>query len=208
MITLISLDFKTLSDPESLAFALNMHTRMNGNPKFASIQTPLLDTELPEALKRFEQLLHESADGSKTKILERKATRLDVQNLVIKTATHVGIISNGNLALIQEAGFNLRNQVIRRFTAGIDQVTGLRAKQGRQPGEAIVTYNPVAGAHMYAIEWSLDNGLTWQNGVYSSARRASVTGLPVRQDILFRVYALGAQQRKGAVSGTVSVFLL
>lgn len=76
------------------------------------------------------------------------------------------------------------------------------------PGEVLLEFDPVTFAVLYAAEWSTDEGQTWQNGVYPSARRAVIGNLPQRQEIQFRVRALGTQQRKGAPSAMVSVFVV
>ena len=118
------------------------------------------------------------------------------------------MIADDDESLIFEAGFRLRRRNTRRSEAGLEKGSGARVKAGLLPGEAILRYNAVSGARMYAIEWSTDNGAHWQNGIYSTTLRAFITGLPIRQDILLRVYAIGTGQRKGAASDAVGVFLV
>ena len=142
-----------------------------------------------------------------TKIALKTAARLHLIKVMEKTAAYVAMIADGNEAKILDAGFKPRNRS-RRQNEGLEQVTGQRAMQGTQPGEVILEFGKVTGARLYAVEWSLDGGVTWQNGIYSSSRRVSITGMPVRQDILFRIHALGSQLRKGIPSEAARVFLV
>ena len=83
------------------------------------------------------------------------------------------LAANGNEAIVLAAGFKLRNRNSRRSTAGLQKVSGQRAKPGRLPGEAILQYNRVPGAVIYATEWSADNGEHWHRGPYSYAREVA-----------------------------------
>lgn len=207
MKTNVQFDFKsTMGEAVLSQFAVNVLNRMKGNPRFVSLKT-LVETDLQSASDRFALALQEAADGSRTKIAEKRVYRAELVHLLEKIATHLVILADGSEAVVLEAGFNPRRKP-QRNDSEPDQVTGLRASAGAHSGEVLLEYRPVPRARVYGIEWSLDEGQHWQNGVYPSARRATVSGLPVRQEVLFRVFAVGSQQRKGAPSVPVRCFVL
>ncbi len=201
MKTYVSFDFKsTLGEAALAQFAVNVLTRMKGNPKFASLKNHV-EIDLQAAVDRFAQALQEAADGSRTRIAEKRVCRQELLNVLERIAVQLTVVADGDEATILDAGFNPRRRPGgQRLDASPEQVTGLRASSGYRPGEVLLEYNVAARARMYGVEWSADQGVSWHNGIYPSARRAVVTGLPIRQEVWFRVFALGTQQRKGAPS--------
>ncbi len=206
MKTYVAFDFKSALGEAALAqFAVNVVARMQGNPKFSTLQ-PLVGTELQTAVNRFTVVMQEAADGSRTKIAEKRIRRQELLDVLERIALQVALLANGDEALVIESGFNPRRRS-QRTDGTPEQVQGLRASNGYKPGEVILDYRAAARARMYGVEWSLDQGEHWQNGIYPSARRAVVSGLPSRQEVWFRVFALGTQQRKGAPSMPAQVFV-
>jgi hypothetical protein len=203
-----SFDFKSdLNDAELAQFALNVWTRMTDNPRFESIKT-LTDNILKTALDRLTTVMQEAADGSRFKIAEKRLRRTELADALETIAGHVAIIADDDPAVLVEAGYSVRGKSGRFSSGDIGQVQGLQVLNGMRPGEAMLTFEAVPRARLYAAEWSIDNGQTWHNGTYSSARRTVLLDLPTRSDILFRVTAIGATQRKGAPSAAVSQFIL
>lgn len=207
MKTYVSFDFKsTLGEAALAQFAVNVLTRMKGNPKFASLKT-VVETDLQAASDRFAQAILEAADGSRTKIAEKRVRRQELLDTLERLAVQLTVLADGDEAAILDAGFNPRRRTGQRLDTTPEQVTGLRASSGYRPGEVLLEYNVAARARMYGVEWSADQGVSWHNGIYPSARRAVVTGLPIRQEVWFRVFALGTQQRKGAPSAPLPYFV-
>jgi hypothetical protein len=85
----------------------------------------------------------------------------------------------------------------------------LRGKSTGRSGQVELTYTLLEPTHVHttALEWSADEGVTWQNGIYSRRRRVRISGLPVRQDVLFRARSLGSAGHS-AWSEVVRVFVL
>ncbi len=203
-----SFDFKSgLSDAELAQFAVNVWTRMTGSGRFASVKT-ITDNELKPAIERFNIVIQEAADGSRTKIAEKRIRRAELAELLETLAGHVSILAGDDASVLLESGFSLRGRSGRLTSADIGQVQGLQVQPGLRPGEAVLTFEAVPRALVYAAEWSADGGQSWQNGTYSSARRTLLQQLPIRADVAFRVTAIGTAQRKGAPSPMVSRFIV
>lgn len=207
MKTYVSFDFKsTLGEAALAQFAVNVLARMKGNPKFASLKNHV-ETDLQTAVDRFALALQEAADGSRTRIAEKRVRRQELLDVLERIAVQLTVLAEGDEAVILDAGFSPRRRAGQRSDTTPEQVTGLRASSGYRPGEVLLEYNRAARARMYGVEWSADQGASWHNGIYPSARRAVVTGLPSRQEVWFRVFALGTQQRKGAPSAPLPYFV-
>lgn len=203
-----SFDFKSdLNDAELSQFAVNVWTRMGEAARFAALK-PELDTALKPALDRFAVVLQEAADGSRTKIAEKRLRRAELVEVLETLAGHVSILAGNDPHALLESGFNLRGRSGRTASADIGQVQGLQVTSGPKPGEAQLRFEAVPRALLYAAEWSADGGQSWHNGTYASARRVLLQGIPSRSEVSFRVTAIGASQRKGAPSAVVNQFVL
>ena len=205
MRTYVSLDFKRLSEAVLAQFAANVLVRSKGNPKFSTLQ-PLLETELQPAYDRFVVSLQEAADRSRTKIAEKRTNHRNLMDILEMVAAHLNVVPGLSDSMVLEAGF-LPRQRNQRVLPEPEQVQGLRAKAGDRAGEAILDFNGVPQARLYGVEWSSDGGEHWNNGTYPSARHAVLQGLPSRQELWFRVFAIGTQQRKGAPSAPARLFV-
>lgn len=202
-----SFDFKSdLNDAELALFAVNVWTRMTDAPHFAGIKA-ITDNDLKPAINRFNAVVQEAADGSRIKMAEKKLRRAELVEVLETLAGHVSIIAGSDASVLLEAGYTVRGKSGRSAGIDIGQVQGLQVTNGARPGEAILIYEPVERALVYAAEWSVDNGQSWHNGTYSSSRRTLLQNIPVRNDVAFRVTAIGAAQRKGAPSAVVSQFI-
>ncbi len=200
-------DFKSdLSDAQLVQFAHNVWTRTTDHPRFAGIK-PLVDTSLKPSLDAFVTVVQEAADGSRVKHAEKRARRRSLLEALELVAGHLAILAAGEESVILEAGFSVRSKSSRRDSQEVGQVQGLQVSAGKRPGEALLTFEGVSRALVYAAEWSADGGQHWQNGTYSSARRTVLSGLPERSELLFRVTAIGTGQRKGAPSTPVRQFV-
>ncbi len=201
-------DFKSSFNDAKLAqFAHNIWARMSDNPRFAGIK-PLVDTQLKQNLDAFVAVVQEAADGSRVKHAEKRARRKELLDVLETLAGQVSTLAAGDDSVILDAGFSVRPKPTRRELPDIGQVQGLHVSTGIRPGEVLLSFPGVPRALVYAAEWSADDGQTWQNGTYSSARRTQLGGLPQRAELLFRVTAIGAGQRKGAPSIPVRQFVI
>ncbi len=206
MRTNVALDFKSgLGDASFAQFAATVLSRVSGNPKFSALQ-PFVSAELQPAYDRFAFALQEAADGGRTKVAIKRAQRMALTDLLEIMAAHLQTMPDNSETLILESGFHPRRRVFR--SSDPEQVQGLRASNGEHSGEVILEFEHPDTARSYGIEWSSDGGQQWQNGTYSTARRAVLHGLPTYQNVQFRVYAIATQQRKGAVSVPASLYVL
>ncbi len=206
MRTYVSLDFKSGINEAALAqFAHNALTRISGNARFSTLQA-LVDSDLRPACDAYHVALQEAADRSRSKIAAKKVARQVLVEVLEAVAYRLSTGSDSSEGLILEAGFQPQQPKLRTGLPP-EQVQGLNAAFGSQPGEVVLTFDKTPQARLYALEWSSD-GEHWINGNYSTARRAVLSGLPSRQVTWFRVYAIGTGQRKGQHSVPTQLFVL
>lgn len=206
MINIVSSDFNSkLSEPALIPFSANISKRITDQPEFSSLKERGQALQLKVEL--FANAMQAAADGSRTKLAEKNMCKKELLKQLEETAAHVNALANGNEALVLMSGFNIRRKPVQQREGDLSQVTRVQGRPGKQPGEVILEFDAVPNARIYAAEWSADNGETWHNGFYPTSRRAVLQGLPVRQDLLFRVCAIGSGQRKGQHSDPLRLFV-
>lgn len=197
---------KHLSSSELAQFGINVLTRMKDHPKFASIRTPLLDTDLNNAVNRYNLALQEAADGAKSKISDKRKAQKALSDLLYKIAQQVNFIAEDDETLILETGFDVLRPALAHG-GDLGQVQGVKVSQASASADVVLTFDRVPNAVMYIVEYSTDEGQHWLNGIHTSAARAAIKGLLPLHDTLFRVVALGWKQRRGAPSEPVRFFV-
>lgn len=176
---------------------------MKGNPKFAGIQTPLIDTELQQAYDRFLLAIQEASNKDIVKIAEKRYFKTALTGVLENTALHVHIIAKGKEAIIRSSGFTPKFPPVRHTKD--KPVSGLRA-QGNSAGEVKLSYKTIPSARTHIIEMSTDEN-NWMMVGNSSSGTAVIRNVPLRQEVLFRVHTIGGGQQKSAPSEVVRVYL-
>lgn len=57
------------------------------------------------------------------------------------------------------------------------------------------------------VEWSENQGQTWNNGTYFSGKKGVVKNLPIRKDLLLRVRSIGSYNKESDFSTPIGTFL-
>lgn len=199
----VSLGFKSsISKAELLRFAGNVVSRMSGNTSFAPLKTQI-ESELKPAFDTYVTALSEAADGSKIKIaLKNKAAEKLVEALE-RIAAQVTAMADDSEETILESGFQVRKRTPRQAEDNdVGQVSGLQVRS-TSTGEVSIDFQPLPNARSYGVEWSAD-GVNWTIGVYTTTRKAVLSGLPSGKIAWARVFAIGNLQRRGLPSAPVS----
>lgn len=201
-------DFKTkMSEAVLCAFAVNILFRMNNNPTFASIKIPYLDA-LQVATDRFVKSCQEAADGSHLKVAEKRQIKFELVDELDKTAIHVQLIANGNEAIIIDSGYHVKRQGAgSEKKATLEPVSNLRVNSTAATGVVNLVYKSSRAARAHLVEMSTAEN-NWVLVATSSTSSAVVSGVPHRQEVQFRVYAIGSGQQKSAPCEAVRVYLL
>lgn len=202
----IALDFKSgMSKHDLYGFAANVLSRMSDNTNYGSLKG-LLESELQPTLVQYATALQEAADGGHSKVAVLRTQAKKLIDTLETVAAHVVVQAGDSESFILESGFTVRK---RQRSDGLTlpgQVTGLEVK-AISTGQVLLQFKSVPGSITYGIEWSYDEGQTWQNGVFTTSRKAIVSGLPSQKVVWFRVFAIASMQRKGLPSAPVPYFV-
>lgn len=198
-------EFRRLRQAALLPYAQNCCARILDNPVYPAVQAVV--QELRGKCVAYNTALHVAAnrglDTVANKNEARKALALALDQLA--DAMEASNTAGDSLYLIN-AGFSVRQNGRRRFLGLPVAPVNVRLRPARSSGEAIVEFNPVEGARMYAFEWKDDVGQPWQNGNYSSARRV-VLRVTARREIWVRVHGIATGNRPGPWSEPVMAFI-
>jgi len=116
-----------------------------------------------------------------------------------KVASDLEYHANGSEMYIINAGMEVHKSR-SNHTAELVPSANLVVESTGIPGQALLKFHYPKSlrkqVETFAVEHSHDVKATWQNGVYRNSMRILVDGLPSRQEVFFRVRALGTRGRK------------
>ena len=199
--------YKSLSQEALTIFAGNVFNRMSAAPEYQSMATSIqdLDTKTEAFISAMEQAKDRSIYNisAKNKLYAELIAALDRMVILLM------VDYTGDDAWFTNAGFvaiknRQRSQII------LEAPKDLEVIQKGQSGEVVLKFKVPAPNQVVtnAVEYSYDNGETWNNGTYGNGRKGVVlSGLMVRQEILVKVRSLGRADRKSAWTNPVLVYL-
>lgn len=178
--------------------------RMNNNPEFASEQ-PLIDA-LKVVKEAYEMAKADAATRDSIKIAVKNERLAAYINQLDKVADAVEMKADGDIKIVQDAGFEVRVTTNRNID-DLATPVGLAAEDLGRLGAAKVAWKKDPDAVNYGIEYLVEGETVWQNGTYSTSSSAIVTGLPSGKYISFRIYAMGRKGRKSDTTAFVTVLV-
>lgn len=197
-------DYRRLRQADLLPFAQNCCARILDNPAYAPVQ-PLAQS-LREQCTAYNTALHAAANRGRDTVAVKNQARIALETVLDQIARAVETNAGSDPVYLTNAGFSIRPFASRRQKALPNAPQNLRLRSGQNPGQAILEFDPVEGARMYAIEVRSTPEQGWQNGNYSSSRRVTLQ-LPARQENWVRVSAIATGNRRGAWSEAVVAFI-
>lgn len=177
---------------------------MNNNPEFASEQ-PLIDA-LKVVKEAYEMAKADAATRDSIKIAVKNERLAAYINQLDKVADAVEMKADGDIKIVQDAGFEVRVTTNRNID-DLATPVGLAAEDLGRLGAAKVAWKKDPDAVNYGIEYLVEGETVWQNGTYSTSSSAIVTGLPSGKYISFRIYAMGRKGRKSDTTAFVTVLV-
>lgn len=202
----ILLNFKRLPDNDLTAFAENIVTNMLDNPVYAAEATQL--GVVSTALDEFSLAAVNARDGGRTpkriRDEKRESLLLALSLLVLQLEMYL----TKEASFFTATGFSLHKSPERNI-GPLPRASLKYVRRGMMSGTVDGESQEFPDSvKQLAVEHSSDNGLTWQNGTYSTGKRFTLAGLPVKKDCLVRVRFHGTRQRNGDWSEPLSLFIL
>lgn len=200
--------FKKLRQSDLATFAQSVTNRMREQAEYAEA-LPLVE-QLQKQNDAYQVALAECSFGG----TDRVALKEELKTALVQTLTDLANWLNerntDSVTWIVNTGFTLKNANGRNIEALLQPPFRLRAMPQKTRGELELRYNHEFPSQVLTtgLEYSLDNGNTWQNGTYSSRGSMKLEGLPSRQLVMFRVRAIGTGQRRSSWTQPIELFLM
>ena len=206
MIFKILLSFKRYSDNDLSAFASDIVDNMKDNPVYEAEAARV--TAISQTLAIFNQAMAKASDGGRTLKRIRNEKRELLLGEMVLLVTQLSLYADKDSSFFTATGFLLRKTPTRHegpLPKAVLRYIRRGVLSGSVDGETDSFPDPVK---QIAVEYSMDNGQSWQNGTYSTGKRFTVTGLPTKTDCQLRVCYHGTRQRTGDWSEPLGVFVL
>jgi hypothetical protein len=199
--------YKLLKQDALASFADNVFTRMSTMPEYQQFTAAV--AVLGEKLNLYKESLAQAVNGGIDRITAKNDRQADVFKALDTIGDALNASYTGSDMWIVNTGMELQRE--RSSTSiPLDPPFDLRVTTGGSAGEISLSFRVAERKRILnnAIEYSFDGGTTWKNGKYTSTTRVRLSGLPSRQDMLFRVRSLGSLERQSGWSKPVEVFVV
>lgn len=204
------LDYRRINNDQLTAFVNNLLDRTAGKPEFAFLQKEVAG--LVQPLERYKACLIAAVNRGRIEIAARNAARDQLMYLLDRVVSILELNEEDTQERILEAGFNLQSRTNRRPRGGnhLSAPVVVHAMSTGRKGELQILLEHEAPRNVlnYAIEYSHDQGTSWQNGRYHSRPKFVLGELPSQKTLQFRFRALGRLSAKSPWSSPVSADVL
>lgn len=200
--------FQILPQADLATFAQNVVNRMTEQPEYAAFLPKV--QALQTQTNAFVTALAQSAQGGADRVVAKKEAMAAVMQSLNELADDLNYHATGQASWVVNAGFSAKESRSNRVKRNLLPPVSLRAVPQQVSGELELRYvlpEPRL-VRITGLEYSLDNGVSWQNGTYSSGQVMRVQGLPSGKWVVFRLRSIGSQQRQSGWSEPLEMFLV
>ncbi|MDX1911901.1 MAG: hypothetical protein SFV22_10470 [Saprospiraceae bacterium] len=186
------LQFRRARQEELSAFAAQVVKAIDDHPTLATIGLPA--DKLKEAAARYaDSLAVYLNSGSKASINAKNYAKRLLIRALEAYADAVEDLTAEDGQLIIEAGFTQQLPSTARLSGRIPPPLILQAKSTGNRGELRIRLEDFfpRAIRSHLFEYSLDSGLTWQNGPFNNRRYCVIEGLPHSASMQLRVKSIG-----------------
>jgi len=198
--------YKNLTQSSLLSFAKNVCNRMSSLPEYAAFAADV--TLLGQQLQQYEKALSLAVPGGVDRTAQKKECIKNVFQTLDRIVDQLNFNHTGQASWGINAGMVLGHGK-KRHPFELLAPFNLQVQRPAIPGEAILRFKmpEPRRVRVNSSEYSLDHGVTWHPGEYSSNSKIHLKGLPSKKTIWFRVCSTGAAQRKSEWTEMVEGFV-
>jgi len=199
--------YKTLTQTALVSFADNVYKRMSSRPEYQMYSADI--TLLNQQLTQYADALSKAVNRGTDNVILKEEAKTALMQTLDRITDQLNLHHTGQESWGTNAGMEVMREPISS-NSDLQPPGNLQVLSRGIRGEAILTFKLMEPSRVInnALEYSLDQGNSWQNGTYSSASVIKMKGLPSRQVVLFRVRSLGTYQRASAWTESVEAFVL
>ena len=199
--------YRELPQDTLASFADNVFTRMSSLPEYQIFAADV--AVLGQQLNQYKEALANAMYGGIDRIAIKNERKQDLLLGLDRIADLLNGSYTGVDSWIVGAGMETMRDTVST-SALLEAPYDVRVFGRGESGAVTLAFRLVSPTRVRnnAMEYSLDGGESWKNGSYSTSTRIHLKGLPVRQEVKFRVRSLGAAERQSAWSKPVDLFVV
>ncbi|NEN23402.1 fibronectin type III domain-containing protein [Cryomorpha ignava] len=180
-----------LKPSDLLAKAIDVETKLTGNPVFSNPVPALAD--LAAASTELEIRITASNMGDRSAIARRKEQEKEVRYILRKLGSYVQLTSENDSDILS-SGFELSKTPVP--LTSLSRPAALKAMRSDMEGRVNLTWAVVRGSNQYVVEVSSQDPINqtadWIHTAYTSRSNHQIDNLQPGKYYWFRVRALGA----------------
>lgn len=190
------------------AFAENVLKRTLNAAPYQSIQAQV--EPLPALISTYQNALAAAHNKGKSETTAKNLSQAALVRQLDSIASALETLAGDDVQLLVDAGFSVQQSLGLRYSDRLPQPLIQKAESTGKKGEIRVVVDDIVPRAVltHAVEFSTDQGITWQNGTYNSYRNFLVQELPPGRELWLRLRCIGHGANKSEWSEVAIVAVL
>lgn len=190
------------------AFSENVLKRTLNVAAYQAIQGEV--EPLPALLTTYRNALVAAHNLGRSETTAKNLAQTALIRQLDAVAAALETLAGEDVQLVIDAGFTVHQSLGLRYSDQLPQPSIVKAESTGKKGEIRLLIDDIVPKAVltHAVEFSTDQGVTWQNGTYNSYRNFIVKDLPHTRDLWLRLRSIGHGDNKSEWSEIVSVAVL
>jgi len=187
----IKLGLRNLKCPDKISLALKIQTGLQETAIFQGAS--VLIAELEKSRELLEKAIEIAAFGDTRGIASRNLFEKRIDDVIRKAAAYVNHESNGDEALIEAAGFELRKR--NNKPSALTKPKELKIERTKTSGQLKLSWKPVKNSRNYMVQFGFkipSKKTNWDTH-FSTRSRYTLDTLKPGKTYCIRILAVGAK---------------
>jgi hypothetical protein len=188
-------------------FLWDVVNHSNENVKYKDLQPTIAHLKVKS--EAYTNALIAAQQGGKDRIQLKNIARQEALHAINHFSDGMNFYANGNVSYFTESNLPLQHYPVRH-TGDLSPPDTIAGKSSEVSGQVIITFEisvaQKGATNNVGVEWSIDNGVIWNNGQYPSQKsRIVVNGLPSLHRVMIRLRCVGSRNRVSRWSTPIEV---
>jgi hypothetical protein len=202
--------YRRLTQSRFSDFLQDIVDNTNGNIKYKNLESTI--TKLRLKSEAYTNALIAAQQGGKDRVLIKKIALQEAMYAINHFADGMDFYADGNVPFFTESNLPLQHTRVKH-TGLLLPPTNIAGKPTGVSGQVVITFDilesQIKVTNNVGVEWSIDHGMTWNNGQYPSQKsRMVVNGLPSLHKVMIRLRCLGSRNRVSNWSSPIEVHVV
>jgi len=202
--------YRDLTQSKFANFLIDIVDHTDGNVKYSDLESTIAKLKLKS--EAYSNALVAAQQGGKDRVLLKNIAKKEAMHAINHFADGMDFYADGNVSFFTESNLPLQHYPVKH-TGDFLPPSTIAGKPTEVSGQVILTFEIPAAqkkvTNNVGVEWSIDNGVTWNNGQYPSKKtRMVVNGLPSLHKVMIRLRCLGTRNRVSKWSTSIEVHVV